>query len=66
MAVSAFGDLPSRNPCAQCGEPIAAPDWVEPGAKRVAYLWNCKACGYRFEAVAFFDDREPDRQTLAA
>jgi len=66
MALSAFGELPRQNPCAQCGEPIATPDWVEPGPHRVAYLWRCRACGYRFEAVAFFDERKPDRESLAA
>jgi len=66
MALSAFGDLPRHNPCAQCGEPIAMPDWVEPGASRVAYLWYCRACGYRFEAVAYFDDRAVDQEPLAA
>ena len=66
MALSAVGDLPRHNPCAQCGEPIAMPDWVEPGASRVAYLWYCRACGYRFEAVAYFDDRTVDREPLAA
>jgi len=66
MPPSAFGDLPRHNPCAQCGEPIAMPDWVEPGANRVAYLWYCRACGYRFEAVAYFDDRSVDQEPLAA
>ena len=42
------------------------PEWVEPGASRVAYLWSCRACGYRFEAVAFFDERNPDQESLAA
>jgi C4-type Zn-finger protein len=66
MTQSAFGDVPRRNPCAQCGEPIALPEWVEPGMSRVAYLWYCRACDYRFEAVAFFDARKPDHAALAA
>ena len=66
MPLSAFGDLPRHNPCAQCGEPIAMPDWVEPGANRVAYLWYCRACDYRFEAVAYFDDCTVDQEPLAA
>ncbi len=49
------GDIPRQNPCAQCGLPIPAPDWIEPGRGRISYLWNCRACGYRFEAVAIFD-----------
>jgi ribosomal protein L37AE/L43A len=63
-AVSAYS--PRQNPCAQCGEPIAFPDWVEPSDRGVAYLWHCRACDYRFEAVAVFDNRESDRQPLAA
>ena len=51
-------DLPRENPCAQCGTPIAAPEWFEKGPRRTAYLWKCQACGYRFEAVAFFDSSE--------
>jgi len=56
--------LPHENPCAQCGEPIAAPEWFERGPHRISYLWRCEACGYRFEAVAFF--REPNPEALAA
>ena len=66
MARIDFGYLPHENPCAQCGQPIAAPDWVEAGPRRASYLWKCRACGYRFEAVAFFNDSEPDREALAA
>jgi C4-type Zn-finger protein len=56
-------NLPHQNPCAQCGKPIAAPEWFENGPHRTSYLWNCHACGYRFEAVAFFDQ---DGDALAA
>jgi hypothetical protein len=66
MAMQNFGSLPRGNPCAQCGKPIAAPDWVEAGPHRVSYLWSCQACDYRFEAVAFFDEQDFDRQALAA
>jgi DNA-directed RNA polymerase subunit RPC12/RpoP len=51
-------NLPHENPCAQCGKPIAAPEWFENGPHRTSYLWRCHACGYRFEAVAFFDSGE--------
>ena len=61
-----FGYLPHENPCAQCGKPIAAPDWIEAGPRRTSYLWYCRACDYRFEAVAFFNDSAPDREALAA
>ena len=66
MARFDLGYLPHKNPCAQCGKPIAAPDWVEAGPGRVSYLWQCTACDYRFEAVAFFDESQPDREALAA
>jgi len=52
--------LPHQNPCAQCGEPIATPEWVEGGPQRISYLWRCEACGYRFEAMAFFSDPNPE------
>jgi hypothetical protein len=55
---------PRENPCAQCGKPIAAPEWTETGPGRIAYLWHCHACDYRFEAVAFF--REAHSEPLAA
>jgi C4-type Zn-finger protein len=32
----------------------------------MSYLWQCQACNYRFEAVAFFDDSQSDREALAA
>ena len=66
MARLDLGYLPHENPCAQCGKRIGAPDWVEAGPRRISYLWQCRACGYRFEAVAFFNDSEPDREALAA
>jgi ribosomal protein L37AE/L43A len=66
MARIDFGYLPHENPCAQCGKPIAAPGWIEAGPRRTSYLWHCRACDYKFEAVAFFNDSEPDREALAA
>ena len=45
MATARTGDIPRQNPCAQCGTPIAQPDWIEPGEGRISYLWNCRACG---------------------
>ncbi len=56
--------LPRQNPCAQCGKPIAFPEWVEAGPRRASYLWHCWACDYRFEAVAFFEELQ--EQALAA
>jgi ribosomal protein L37AE/L43A len=64
MARLDSGSLPHGNPCAQCGKPIAAPDWVEAGPRRTSYLWRCQACDYRFEAMAYF--AESDQQAIAA
>ena len=58
-------NLPRENPCAQCGTPIAAPEWFEKGPHRTAYLWKCQSCGYRFEAVAFFHSSD-QREAIAA
>jgi hypothetical protein len=66
MARAELGDLPRKNPCAQCGRPISMPEWIEAGPRRTSYLWHCYACDYRFEAVAFFDGSQPDQQPLAA
>jgi hypothetical protein len=64
MARIDFGSLPHGNPCAQCGKPIAAPEWVETEPHRASYLWHCHACNYRFEAIAYF--AESDQQAIAA
>ena len=66
MARGDFGYQPRENPCAQCGAPIAAPAWTENGPRRISYLWHCKACDYKFEAVAFYDASHPDQQAIAA
>jgi hypothetical protein len=66
MARLEFGYLPRENPCAQCGTPIAIPDWVEAGPRHMSYLWHCRACDYRFEAIAVFGEEQSDRQALAA
>ena len=44
MARMNFGYLPHENPCAQCGKPIATPEWIENGPRRTSYLWHCWAC----------------------
>ena len=41
-------------------------DWVEAETRRTAYLWHCRACGYRYEAVAFFAEPVSDSEPLAA
>jgi hypothetical protein len=59
-----IGYLPHENPCAQCGKPIAAPEWTEAGPRRISYLWHCQACDYKFEAMAFYEGA--DSEALAA
>jgi hypothetical protein len=66
MARPNLNYLPHGNPCAQCAEPIAAPDWIESGPRQTAYLWHCRACGYRFEALAYFAEPVSDSEPLAA
>jgi hypothetical protein len=66
MARIDLGYLPKQNPCAQCGKPIAAPEWIENGPRRISYLWHCRACDYRFEAVAFYHNSQSDLEALAA
>jgi hypothetical protein len=61
-----LGYLPHGNPCAQCGKPIAVPEWVEAGPHTTSYLWHCRDCGYQFEAVAFFECSEQDKEAIAA
>lgn len=41
-----------KQPCAQCGEPIAAPLWLEHERNRVSFLWACTACNYQFVTMA--------------
>jgi hypothetical protein len=52
--------LPRGNPCAQCGKPIPRPDWVESSQGRTSFLWFCRACDYRFEAIAIYEEADPD------
>ena len=46
--------IPSDNPCAQCGRPIAAPVWWEASRRSVAYDWICVACDYEFTTIATY------------
>jgi len=66
MARLDTGYLPRGNPCAQCGKPIAAPDWIESSPGRMSYLWTCRACDYRFEAIAIYSEADSERPPLAA
>ena len=41
-------------PCAQCGDPLVAPQWSEHVSERcVRHLWSCEACGYEFETSIY-------------
>ena len=42
------------------------PDWIESAPGRMSYLWTCRACGYRFEAIAIYDENQSEHQPLAA
>ncbi len=64
MARPDSGYLPRGNPCAQCGKSIPLPDWSEESQDRTIYLWSCRSCGYRFEAIAIYQHEA--RQPLAA
>jgi hypothetical protein len=47
------------NHCAQCGETIFLPEWSEYLARhRVRHLWECEACGYKFETLVSFADSD--------
>ena len=59
-------DLPRNNPCAQCGEPIALPSWVEKDGRRTAFLWRCRLCDYRYETIAFYAEAVDQDDALAA
>ena len=61
MTGSDSSNQPRENPCAQCGKPIAKPDWIESRPGRTSFLWFCRACNYRFEAIAIYDEADPDR-----
>jgi hypothetical protein len=43
------------NCCAQCGGVLFMPEWSEYLTEhRVRHLWECDACGYRFETLVAF------------
>lgn len=69
------GFLLNKNPCAQCGKPIASPLWSERERNRVSYLWSCQACDYQFVTIAILKSEslnqpvpreEPSRRDAAA
>ena len=45
------------NLCAQCGETTFLPEWSEYlDRHRVRHLWECEACGYKFETLVSFPE----------
>lgn len=45
------------NECAQCRETIFMPEWSEYlDSRRVRHLWQCEACGYKFETLVCFPE----------
>ena len=45
------------NPCGQCGAPIFMPEWSEYlKGNRLRDLWECAACGYKFETLVCFPE----------
>ena len=45
------------NECAQCRETIFMPEWSEYlDERRVRHLWECEACGYKFETLVCFPE----------
>jgi hypothetical protein len=41
-----------------CAQTILLPEWSEYlGRRRVRHLWECEACGYRFETLVSFPER---------
>jgi ribosomal protein L37AE/L43A len=43
--------------CAQCGDPLVAPEWSEHVNERcVRHLWSCEACGYEFETAVYLEE----------
>src|SRR5271165_7382642 len=48
-----------QNHCAQCGETIFLPEWSEYlDRHRLRHLWECEACGYKFETLVSFPELE--------
>ncbi len=45
---------PEGVPCAQCGSNIPRPEWSEPGAGRISFVWRCAGCNYLFSSVVFY------------
>ena len=45
------------NRCAQCGGLLFMPEWSEYlNEHRARHLWECDACGYKFETLVAFPE----------
>ena len=56
--VKDYAHTRTLNRCAQCDEAIFLPEWSEYlGRHRVRHLWQCEACGYKFETLVSFPER---------
>ncbi len=43
--------------CRCCGETMFLPEWsAYLERRRVRHLWECEACGYKFETLVSFAD----------
>ena len=57
--------VPHNNPCAQCGKPIAQPEWSESGDGCMTYVWACHACDYEFTTIAIYPAHREQRPLAA-
>jgi hypothetical protein len=49
-------------PCAQCGDPLFAPEWSEyVDDRRIRHLWSCDSCDYRFETLVCYPEPQEAR-----
>jgi ribosomal protein S27AE len=53
--LSAYARL--ANACAQCGKALFMPEWSEYlNEHRVRHVWECEACGYKYETQVTYAD----------
>lgn len=52
--------------CANCGEPLIAPEWSEYVSEQlVLNLWSCTKCGSEFETkVSMLPDTKADAEAM--
>jgi transcription elongation factor Elf1 len=45
------------NECPRCRKTICLPEWSGSlDARRMRHLWECEACGYKFETLVCFPE----------